>query len=1532
MSSRKGHIKLRHNLQPRGRAIGLPTATRLLLTLALCPLSCSASSKVLTFGDRPYAETPLPANYGSDEEVSLTWRREGQFSAVSSTGESPFQDRSPDGPNRFLVAQGVVSIAFNPTVRIIKVFVRDNEPDFLDRSVSRLTVKGQLQDVPVFSATVDFVPADHSGVWMQVAGKGAIDTLFFISHDDFTRSYLIDDLEFEIYSETEVIALAGRNQSVLEGTTVTLDGTSSVNATSFSWVQIKTADHPDVLLSSPTHAITTFLAPYVTTAATLAFQLTASGPFGSDTDTVEVTVNISKPPATSPNSLTALPLETERSLGAIVEWDFHPDATKYIVHRSQDNPDNSYVKIAPSITSCSYEDNWLEEGTIYFYRVSAANQFGEGPSSDPIPFVARRNLAFDADAIPTARILNPTGTGLKDIRSIANSVKNESYDSYHGGPTEREDWYGYIWQNPRYFDSIVYYEGKSFRAGGWWTSLTAQYTTDGVTWKQVEELTISPLYKFHDSQDGRSDFTRFHLTFNRCRGIGIRIYGEPGGVADFTSVAELEVYGDQAPNIVIPNAGPDLHAEEGTSVTLHGENSLNAEQFLWEQVRTGSQPEVILTAADTPNPTFLVEDVATNTPFTFRLTVTGFHGPKSDAVTVTVVNKEPPGLTQGLTATGGHRSVSLAWQPNNDATSYKVLRRATPQGTDTVVASGITATGYVDTAPDLRSYHTYYYRVVAANDYGQGPPSNAAPAKPIENFALYRDATPFALITNPTGTGQKDINIIRNGIHDEIGYDSYDGPNPAPEDWYGYLWSDCLYPDTVVYTMGKNYLDGGWWTSLTVQYTPDGTSWLEAPNLKITPYYNFENYYAASPPRPNYSRYTLTFDRVRALGLRIYGQPGGIAQFSSVVELEVYGLDAPVACKRTVLPPFYTPGQTATVTLSVEIHEPPAPASLTITELLPEEAVLVDAGGGNASVPGQITWDFGPGQVVERELTYTIAIQTGLSAGLSFEGWLSYGTIGQQRIRGQNSLYPKPLPPQNLRLDMTLAGHLRWSPILQEGVAGYHVYRSVNSHQYVDISGLITHAFFDDLDVQPGVSYRYKVSMENASAVQSDLAESPSVGPASVVMNRREIEDYNYGGGLFPGGQGRSGVRASTSDDLSPGTDFFFHSAVASNTYRPDDPIDIRQLRDGGYFVAGAAEGDWWRFGFQLPQAGYVRIADLRVSSSAEATYDFFWDESPVGRFSFNTRGEANWHSYQMDIPPFLSSAGLHTLRIRATSGVSNADSFGIGFGWSPPARELIFSDDFDRYDSTAEVTSLGKWNIVNGSGEPNGAWRLWDTSGRPLAAGEPGPDFPGFLSGYMVSNGDFAGNVHLDEQLVSPEIDCSSFCCVAVQFATAINIYEQDREGDLQTSDFDISFYDEASQSWSDWINLSRHDRNSGDHFSAIPQWFDVSPLADGRKVVFRWHFYNTYWDYWWAVDDVRVTGEKRPPKVVSATISSPGMVSLSWEDFGENLYTVEYADDLTAGFWKPVPGTQWPIPQTSWQGDNVSQVRSRFYRVKFH
>ena len=98
-------------------------------------------------------------------------------------------------------------------------------------------------------------------------------------------------------------AIAGNNQTVNEGSSVTLNGSASSDpdsdALAYSWVQVS---GPAVTLSSANTAFPQFTAPFVGTAgATLQFQLTVNDGFGgTNTATTTITVNnINNPPDVS---------------------------------------------------------------------------------------------------------------------------------------------------------------------------------------------------------------------------------------------------------------------------------------------------------------------------------------------------------------------------------------------------------------------------------------------------------------------------------------------------------------------------------------------------------------------------------------------------------------------------------------------------------------------------------------------------------------------------------------------------------------------------------------------------------------------------------------------------------------------------------------------------------------------------------------------------------------------------------------------------------------------------------------------------------------------------------------------------------------------------------------------------------------------------------------------------------------------------------------------------------------------------------
>ena len=189
------------------------------------------------------------------------------------------------------------------------------------------------------------------------------------------------------------------------------------------------------------------------------------------------------------------------------------------------------------------------------------------------------------------------------------------------------------------------------------------------------------------------------------------------------------------------------------------------------------------------------------------------------------------------------------------------------------------------------------------------------------------------------------------------------------------------------------------------------------------------------------------------------------------------------------------------------------------------------------------------------------------------------------------------------------------------------------------------------------------------------------------------------------------------------------------------------------------------------------------------------------------------------------------------------------------PEGKVIFDDDFESYLTSEDVQTAGGWTIIKGSGAPDVTWRLWNTEGEPLNT-EP-PNLVGMSGNYMISNSDFGESARLDEELISPIIDCAGYSKVGVEFTCNMNVYEDDPEADPQITDLDLSIYDPDFDRWFAWISVFTRDRTAADWSSEDPRLFSLSPLADGRKVRLRWRFHEAQFDYWWAIDDVTVSGE---------------------------------------------------------------------------
>ncbi|MEU6229623.1 PA14 domain-containing protein [Streptomyces sp. NPDC047042] len=122
-------------------------------------------------------------------------------------------------------------------------------------------------------------------------------------------------------------------------------------------------------------------------------------------------------------------------------------------------------------------------------------------------------------------------------------------------------------------------------------------------------------------------------------------------------------------------------------------------------------------------------------------------------LTVTTVDKTPPGQVTGVRVTVAASAVRLDWKAVADAFSYSVYRASAPQGPYTRITGAVGETSYTDVTANIKQ--RAYYRVTAVDKNGNEsvPSATADPGEP--------DTTAPTQVTGLTAQGTTAGNAVR---------------------------------------------------------------------------------------------------------------------------------------------------------------------------------------------------------------------------------------------------------------------------------------------------------------------------------------------------------------------------------------------------------------------------------------------------------------------------------------------------------------------------------------------------------------------------------------------------------------------------------------------------------------------------------------------------------------------------------------------------------------------------------------------------
>lgn len=115
----------------------------------------------------------------------------------------------------------------------------------------------------------------------------------------------------------------------------------------------------------------------------------------------------------------------------------------------------------------------------------------------------------------------------------------------------------------------------------------------------------------------------------------------------------------------------------------------------------------------------------------------------------------------------------------------------------------------------------------------------------------------------------------------------------------------------------------------------------------------------------------------------------------------------------------------------------------------------------------------------------------------------------------------------------------------------------------------------------------------------------------------------------------------------------------------------------------------------------------------------------------------------------------------------------------------------------------------------------------------------------FMICNSD-AQQANLDEQLITPSLNCSAMETVILEFNHLFRYYAYDNN---EVGDVDIRVNGGA------WQNLLRYE--AVQDYSGVVQ-SDLTSYAAGQpNIQIRWRYYDAWWDYYWCINNIMVFGQ---------------------------------------------------------------------------
>lgn len=504
---------------------------------------------------------------------------------------------------------------------------------------------------------------------------------------------------------------------------VSLSWSASTGATWYVVLRSTTSGSGYTVISSDLSS-TSYSDTTVTNGTTYYYVVLAEDSFGESGYSNQASAT-PEPPPSPPTGLTA----TAGNALVLLSWTASTGATSYNVYRSTTSG-SGYSQIANGLTSTSYTDTGVTNGTTYYYVVTAVNSSGESGYSNEASATPE-----PAPSPPTS--LTATAGNAQVSLSWVSGAGSGSYNVY-----------------------------RSLTSGGPYSEIASAVAATSYTDSSVSNGT-----------------TYYYVV------AGVNQYGT-GGYSNEASATP------EAP----PAAPSNLTASPGdTQVSLSWMASAGATSYnVYWSLTSGSHYR--LAASGVTTTSYTDTGLSDGVEYFFVVAAVNESGRSafSNEASATPDPPAPPAPTN-LIASAVNSQVSLTWTASANADNYTVLRSATSGSGYVSVASGLTSTSYTDN--QVENGTTYYYVVTASNLGGTSGYSNQASATPS---AAGLGPQPPTNLTAVGGNTQ--VYLTWNASVGATIYSVYRSTTNGS----GYQY--------LAETAGTSYVDGTVWNSGTFYY------------------------------------------------------------------------------------------------------------------------------------------------------------------------------------------------------------------------------------------------------------------------------------------------------------------------------------------------------------------------------------------------------------------------------------------------------------------------------------------------------------------------------------------------------------------------------------------------------------------------------------------------------------------------------------------------------------------------------------------